>query len=215
MTRKRFEKLFTQAREGLDYWVAGAIFDFTEEVVCLMEEKNITRSELAKKMGTSPAYITKVLRGSTNFTLASMVKLARALELEVRIRLVSVATGGPRLRQSSVIGYPSAAEDPRMIPELTKNRAALEEICRRHKVRRLELFGSAARGEGRSRKSDLDFLVEFEPLPFGRYADAYFGLLEDLEQLFGRPVDLVVDSAIKNPYFRESIERTKALVYAG
>ena len=47
----------------------------------------------------------------------------------------------------------------------------------------------------------------------GKYANAYFGLLEALQQLFGRPVDLVVDSAIKNPYFRQSVEETRTLVY--
>jgi len=58
-------------------------------------------------------------------------------------------------------------------------------------------------------------LVEFAP-PIGPgYADRYFGLLEALEALFGRPVDLVVASAIKNPYFRESVEKTRELLYAG
>lgn len=57
--------------------------------------------------------------------------------------------------------------------------------------------------------------MEFEAGATGAgYADRYFGLLEGLEQLFGRPVDLVVASAIRNPYFRESVERTKALLYA-
>lgn len=97
---------------------------------------------------------------------------------------------------------------------LSQRRNELEALCRRHGVRRLELFGSAAMGRGRRGESDLDFLVEFAPLPPGAYADAYFGLLESLEALFGRPVDLVVASAIKNPYFREAVERTKALLYA-
>jgi uncharacterized protein len=101
-----------------------------------------------------------------------------------------------------------------MMPQLAGYQAALEELCHRYKVRRLELFGSAARGDDRPGESDLDFLVEFEPLPPGSYADAYFGVLEGLQQIFGRPVDLVVGSAIRNPYFRESVERTKALVYA-
>ena len=101
-----------------------------------------------------------------------------------------------------------------MIPELARHKAALEELCRRYKVRRLELFGSAAVGRDRPGESDLDFLVEFELVQPGSYADIYFGLLEDLQQLFGRPVDLVVASAIRNPYFRDSVERTKALVYA-
>ncbi len=101
-----------------------------------------------------------------------------------------------------------------MIPELAGHKTALEELCRRYKVRRLELFGSAAVGRDRPGESDLDFLVEFDPVQPGSYADIYFGLLEDLQQLFGRPVDLVVASAIRNPYFRDSVERTKALVYA-
>ena len=100
-----------------------------------------------------------------------------------------------------------------MIHELAGYQAALEELCSRYKVRRLELFGSAAVGRDRPGESDLDFLVEFDPLPSGRYADTYFGLLEDLQQLFGRPVDLVVASSIRNPYFRDSVERTKTLVY--
>lgn len=101
-----------------------------------------------------------------------------------------------------------------MVGAIEKHRADLEALCRRYRVRRLELFGSAASGQDRPGESDLDFLVEFQPLPSGAYADTYFGLLEALEHLFDRPVDLVVVSAIKNPYFRESVERTKALVYA-
>ena len=97
---------------------------------------------------------------------------------------------------------------------LSQRRAEVEALCRRYGVQRLELFGSAATGRDRPEESDLDFLVEFDPLPAGGYADAYFGLLESLETLYGRPVDLVVASAIKNPYFRQSVERTKTLVYA-
>ena len=97
---------------------------------------------------------------------------------------------------------------------ITSHRAELERLCRRHGVRRLELFGSAASGHERAGESDLDFLVEFEPLGGGAYADAYFGMLESLEALFVRPVDLVVASAIKNPYFRQEADRTKVLLYA-
>ena len=101
-----------------------------------------------------------------------------------------------------------------MIPLLTQRQAEVEALCRRYHVRRLELFGSAASGQDRPGESDLDFLVEFDPPPPGAYADAYFGLLEALQSLFGRPVDLVVASAIKNPYFRQSVEQTKTLLYA-
>lgn len=97
---------------------------------------------------------------------------------------------------------------------LDPHQAELERLCRRYLVRRLELFGSAATGQYVPGHSDLDFLVEFEPAAMDRYADIYFGLLEALQQLFGTPVDLVVAAAIKNPYFRESVDQTKALLYA-
>ena len=100
-----------------------------------------------------------------------------------------------------------------MISVVSEQAAELERLCLRYSVLRLDLFGSAATSQYRSEESDLDFVVEFQPLPDGAYADTYFGLLEALERLFGKPVDLVVDSAIKNPYFRQSIEETKRPVY--
>jgi hypothetical protein len=60
---------------------------------------------------------------------------------------------------------------------------------------------------------DLDFLVEFEVLDPDSYADTYFGLLEALEQLFGRSVDLVMTSAVTNPYFLQDISRTRIVLY--
>ena len=101
-----------------------------------------------------------------------------------------------------------------MTPFVAQRRAEIEALCRRYRVRRLELFGSTAAEQDRPGESDLDFLVEFESLPTGEYADAYFGLHESLEKLSGRSVDLVIASAIKNPYFRQSVERTKTLLYA-
>lgn len=98
-------------------------------------------------------------------------------------------------------------------PVIGKRTADLEQLCRRYRVRRLDLFGSAVSSHGWTESSDLDFLVEFEPLPPGVYADTYFGLLEALEQLLGRPVDLIVESAIKNPYFLESVEATRTPIY--
>ena len=101
-----------------------------------------------------------------------------------------------------------------MIPEISNQQAELEKLCRSYRVARLELFGSAVAGGFRPGESDLDFLVEFLPLPPGAYADAYFGLLESLEGLFGERVDLVVASAIKNPFFRQSVEQGKTMLYA-
>ncbi len=100
-----------------------------------------------------------------------------------------------------------------MIPAIEERADELRRLCLHYEVRRLDLFGSAATGRDDPEESDLDFLVEFQPAALDAYADAYFGLLEALGRLFGRPVDLVVESAIKNPYFLQSVEQTRTPVY--
>lgn len=100
-----------------------------------------------------------------------------------------------------------------MIAEVAERSAELKRLCLRYSVRRLDLFGSAATGGYNSQASDLDFVVEFQAMESGGYADAYFGLLESLERLFGKPVDLVVGSAIRNPYFLQSVEATRMSIY--
>ena len=101
-----------------------------------------------------------------------------------------------------------------MLPTIEEHATQLKGLCRRYGVGRLELFGSAVTGTFREDESDLDFLVDFLPAAIANYADNYFGLLEGLEELFGMPVDLVVERAIRNPYFRQSVEKTKSLIYA-
>jgi predicted nucleotidyltransferase len=102
-----------------------------------------------------------------------------------------------------------------MVPVITQRSEELRRLCDRFHVARLELFGSAASGEFKPERSDLDFLVSFKELRTGEYADSYFGLLLALEELFGRHVDLVMTSAIRNPYFLQAIEPTRTLIYAG
>ena len=92
-------------------------------------------------------------------------------------------------------------------------RAEIEELCKRYGVRTLYIFGSAVR-DALTDESDLDFLVDFDNPVVPGYADRYFGLAEGLEDLFGRAVDLVVERAIRNPYFRESVEESRVLLYA-
>jgi len=100
-----------------------------------------------------------------------------------------------------------------MIRLIAENRQAIQRLCERHHVARLELFGSATRGDFDLQSSDLDFLVEFLPLQPGEHADAYFAFLEALQALFGRPVDLVMATAIKNPYFLQSVNQTRTMLY--
>jgi hypothetical protein len=97
---------------------------------------------------------------------------------------------------------------------IAENRDKIAAICQRFKVRRLEVFGSAARSGGFDpAKSDVDFLVEFEPNPDLGLFDTYFALRRALSILLGREVDLVSAGAIRNPYVRRSIEQSRELVH--
>ena len=93
-------------------------------------------------------------------------------------------------------------------------REELNQLCERFKIRRLELFGSAADGTFDPETSDLDFLVEFLPLNPGEHFDAYFGLLEALQALFQRRIDLVETGAMRNPYFIRRVNESRTTIYA-
>lgn len=92
MEEKSFRKLFEEAEKHDDYWISALILDFTENLHRLMKKKNIKKSELAKQLGTSAAYITKVLRGDANFTLKTMFRLAKAVGGNLQLRVVSDET---------------------------------------------------------------------------------------------------------------------------
>ena len=102
-----------------------------------------------------------------------------------------------------------------MLTMLQEKMAALAGVCRRFKVRRLYLLGSAAQGQFRAESSDLDFLVTLDESQPAEYTENYFGLAEELERLFGRRVDLMTERSVRNPYFRQVIEATRQLVYEG
>ena len=91
-----------------------------------------------------------------------------------------------------------------------RNLPAIAELCRRFGVRRLDLFGSAATGRFDPSRSDLDFLVEFEPESRGK---SYFSLLEEFEKLFGRRVDLMTEPGLENPYLRRRIESERRTLF--
>jgi len=79
METKSFAKLLEEAKKRDAYWVADAVYTFTEELHDLAEVNKVSRVELARRLGTSPAYITKVFRGNANFTIDTMVRLSRAV----------------------------------------------------------------------------------------------------------------------------------------
>ena len=97
---------------------------------------------------------------------------------------------------------------------IESKRSELGALCERHRVERLALFGSALRDDFDPDRSDLDLCVVFQPMPPNEHAESYFGLLEDLEALFARRVDLVEIGAVRNPYLRREIEAGQETVYA-
>ena len=101
-----------------------------------------------------------------------------------------------------------------VIQLIEQNQEGVVRLCHRFHVQRIELFGSATNERFDSQTSDMDFLVTFQDLGLGEHVDAYFGLLEALQDLFQRPIDLVVASAVKNPHFLHEIEKTRTLLYA-
>ena len=100
-----------------------------------------------------------------------------------------------------------------MRPVIVEKRSQIEQLCRRFGVTRLDLFGSATSDESPDDRSDFDFLVEFGFDGKVNALDTYFGLKEELEALLGRPVDLVMPTALKNPYFRAAFDRQRKPLY--
>jgi uncharacterized protein len=104
--------------------------------------------------------------------------------------------------------------DTAVAKEIQRHRALVATLCRRHRARWLDLFGSATRDDFDVQHSDLDFLVEFEELEPSQYAQAYFELKEGLERIFERPVDLVTANNLGNPYFGQRVQRERLNLYA-
>lgn len=101
-----------------------------------------------------------------------------------------------------------------MAPIVESRLTAIAELCRRHHVRKLELFGSAATDSFDNATSDVDFFVEFLPNATHGFSGDFFGLKLDLEELLGREVDLVMTSAVRNPYFLRAVSAVRTQVYA-
>lgn len=100
-----------------------------------------------------------------------------------------------------------------MNPIISQHEKSLRDLCQRFRVKRLYLFGSAARGQFEPSRSDLDFLVTLEEQPPGDYADTYLDFAQALEILLGCRVDLVTERSVRNPYLRETIVNGRELLY--
>ena len=101
-----------------------------------------------------------------------------------------------------------------MIAILEDKREAVNAVCRKFGVARLYVFGSAVRGDFRPGESDIDFVVEFGPTSGHSKAHAYFDMLDELRELLGTEVDLVMAGAVKNRYIARDIDLSKQVLYA-
>lgn len=84
---KSFKSLIETAKQRNSYWFETAKLDFSIELNRMFKRSGMTQAELATKIDTSPAYMTKVFRGDTNFTIETMVKLASAVDGELHIQI--------------------------------------------------------------------------------------------------------------------------------
>nr|WP_288837859.1 nucleotidyltransferase domain-containing protein [uncultured Flavobacterium sp.] len=96
---------------------------------------------------------------------------------------------------------------------LEKHIDAIQKLCKDHKVKELYAFGSVLTNQF-DKKSDVDLMVEFDPLDVSIYADNYYDLKFSLQDLLKRPIDLLEEKAVKNPFFRQHILQQRQLVYA-
>ena len=101
-----------------------------------------------------------------------------------------------------------------MLKTIQNKQQAIKQLCIKYHVKKLEVFGSAVRGDFNPQNSDIDFLVEFTSKGIADYANSFFGLQTGLQNLFNTHIELVVSSTIKNPYFLESIEQDRTYLYA-
>lgn len=85
--RNWFAEKIEKFKNDPEFIAHGVILEFTEKIVTIMKEQNINRTELAKKLGVSKAFITKLLNGNPNLTIKSMVSIANILGCELNIDL--------------------------------------------------------------------------------------------------------------------------------
>ena len=103
--------------------------------------------------------------------------------------------------------------NPPPLPALLSDKLEpLRELCERYGAERLELFGSAARGEFDPTSSDLDFIVQMKGRREPGYARRFCDFADALEALYGRPVNLLTELMIKNPYFKAEIQKDRTIV---
>ena len=95
---------------------------------------------------------------------------------------------------------------------LEQNNDAIHQLCVNHKVKKLYAFGSVLSNKF-NKDSDIDLIVDFTKIDLADYADNYYELKFSLQDIFNRPIDLLEEKALKNPYFLQPISKNRKLIY--
>jgi len=129
--------------------------------------------------------------------------------ISLPLRLYNILFSGQKISYDKALNWRFV-----MILLIEKNKTHLEELCKKYHVQKLELFGSAVTNNFDPEKSDLDFLVQFQPLNQGELFAYYFDLLNDLRNLFGLKIDLITSESVNNPHLQIAIAPQRKTLYA-
>lgn len=105
------------------------------------------------------------------------------------------------------------SQDVKLPGFLEKHREELIDLCKKHHIERMFVFGSVLNKKFSS-ESDVDFLVKIKEVPVDVYTDSFFEIYNGLQEIFNRKIDLLTEDSISNPYFLEEINKTKTLIYS-
>lgn len=182
----------------------------------------LTGRQVAAAAGLSHAGATRVLSRLHDAGIVTRVEVGRAMlhQLDPTHPVVTDLVLPLFEAEQSLLGAVDAGDDAatspahaRINPRVRPHLAAVEDACRRHHVVSSAVFGSATQGEASVVPNDLDVLVTFAPLEPRMKAQEYAALAAELEAIMGMPVDVMVSTAVRNPYLAQEIERTKVVLY--
>ncbi len=187
----------------------------------------VALNEVAKRLGVSRQSLSALVNGRAGISASMALRLEAALGTSAEMWLAMQTSDDLRQARkrppkvgAAVVGALAATADsvlPRkldILPAFARQRQAIAELCERHGVRELSLFGSVLREDFNPDSSDVDAVVSFGPPRGESLARQYFDFKKEFEELLARPVDLVEIEAMPNTRLRRIIERTKVPIYA-
>ena len=178
------------------------------------EPRSYRLLELARAVGTSVSSLQAELVRLEGIGLvrsrrvgdARVINANRSHPFAAPLRELLAAESG------AVPGAAAASTLQSLNPAIRPLADKLAAAAARHGVRKLALVGSATQCDANVVPADLDVLVRLDPTPEG-YAERYFGLLTELEDIMGMPVDIIEEDAVRNPYLAREFAETQVVLY--